>query len=230
MKPMRPHSARRAVFILAAACVALVGCGIDNALICGASCDPDARGDDGGGSVASDAAGVPVDGAQPAESGSSDGTHPDDSMTVTVDDGAAPIDSPVGDSTDGGGGTDGSGCAMCGLMTCCAPLQCATGTSNSACCSGLGGPCGGDMGSCCSGSGSSLVCTTAMSCATSCKSVGSSCVDDRDCCRGMSYCDTSGTKSCTACRPNNTGCSAHDECCSGHCSVTDGGTICGGGN
>lgn len=218
MKHMRPHAFWLAVPILAVACAAVAGCGLDNGLICGAACPGGGFGE-GGNGVGDSAGGGPVDSAQPGESGSSDGAEAGDSMTGSVGDSAMPVDSAVGDSSDGGAGAEG-GCQVCGLSTCCAPQQCAS--NNTSCCSGVTGPCGGDNGSCCS----QLVCTTGQQCATSCNTTGS-CMSQNDCCRGKSYCDVGN---CTACRANNLPCTLHDQCCSGHCGVNDGGAICSGGN
>jgi hypothetical protein len=221
MKSMGRHSLWLAAPVLVAACVVVAGCGVDNGLICGRTCDPNFGGDAGeGGYGAGDSAvGTQVDGAS-GEAATGDDTQADDSRTDGSDDGSTSMDSTAADATDASAAAD-AGCQTCGLATCCAPLLCAS--NNTSCCSGSGGPCGGDKGSCCSGGG--LVCTTAQSCATSCNQTGS-CMNDFDCCLGKSYCDLGN---CTACHLTGAPCTAHDQCCGGRCVVSDGGTVCGSG-
>jgi hypothetical protein len=145
------------------AVTALMGCGVDESLTCGAACDPARRLGTGGPGGSIEAGGGADDSAP---SNLSDDAQPGGD-SATVGDSAA-VDESTGDSGDGAMANDSA-------------FEGGDGS-----CRGPGGGCG-DNGSCCA----PFVCTAAQQCAVSCKMSGS-CASHVDCCR-KTYCDSTST-------------------------------------
>jgi hypothetical protein len=166
---------------------ALAGCEVDSFLQCGAPCDPDAAARK---NPSSDAASAGSDARPPGEtrdaSAMDDAATPRDATGDEVTEGG-PVDDgwarrEGGDDDDGSAPKDGEGaeaCAACGGAACCAPRQCATGTTGAFCCAPAGVTCA-QTTECCHAE----YCDTAMHACAACRPSASNCTSTEQCCEG----------------------------------------------